>query len=118
MTRRASIEEATEHDAALVYGAEYRFPYALVILRGDDILGFGGFFRAPGGRVVVFSDLADGVFDYPVTLVRAAKRIRDAAVDTGLEVITMVGEREAAPRLLEHLGFSPGADGWYVMGGQ
>jgi hypothetical protein len=83
----------------------------MVMLRGDDILGICGYFFCDD-KVVLFADLGDEAFKYPLTLIKGAKRLVAAAKLTGFRVVTLADDREEARRTLVHLGFSTGEDGW------
>ena len=97
-----------------MYGAPLQFPYALMIVRGDDILALGGMFFFDD-KVAIFADFSEDAYGYPIAMTKAAKRVISQAKATGREVVTVADDRPEAYRFLEHFGFRARDDGWHGL---
>lgn len=105
MTRRPEIRPATAEDFEAFYGkAERRTARAYVADLDGKVLAIGGVYY-DGANVIAFSSMASEMRQFPLTIMRGARKIMDLVRGRPCWAVADDGYTNA-PRLLERLGFS------------
>lgn len=90
---------------------EKRTVRALAMVRGDEVLGIGGYY-VQDSCVVVFSDISEEGMKYRKLIVRGAYEVLRAAAERKLPAHVKADPRiPGAERFLAQLGFEPSDQG-------
>lgn len=101
------LVNATHEMIHKFYGAPQKMTLrAIAMVRGDDVLGVGGFY-VNDARVVMFSEFKPDGFKYKKAIVKGAKRLLNMAANTGLPVHAVPDpDIKTAKKFLKQLGFN------------
>jgi len=104
----AKYRIATRDDIVAYYGNVPSTMKAVAVLDGETIVAIGGIAHEKG-VIKMFMDMQDEAVNYPVTLVKAARKVMQIARESGYRLIYAQASDEliSAPRFLQRLGFEP-----------